>query len=325
MNEELYIVSTQLHNPSGLGEVARNSLSLGKFIEFEKSKELKNEKILYIDCPHFHVLKENKSYIWTVFEGTLIHDSWVKRLNCFEKIFTTHKFLKKSYETSGVTTSIDIVPQGFKRLMRTKSINKQSKLLKLGMFGFIQHRKNCVNLIDAVEDLIAAGFSIELNILFTYQRTLEQIEELLEKYKENPYINLNFENQITDDELAEWYSTLDVYIYPSKGEGWSMTPRESMYMGIPTIVSDIPVHDSLVESGFCTVIENDGWEEAYYEFFKEKCGQWNKIPKENIKKSIIDVYNNYDEKLKLAEEGSKWISDKWKWEDSINKIREILK
>ncbi len=39
------------------------------------------------------------------------------------------------------------------------------------------------------------------------------------------------------------------YAYPSSGEGWSFTPRESLFLGVPTVVSAIPVHAELRAPG----------------------------------------------------------------------------
>ncbi|MEZ4548823.1 MAG: hypothetical protein R3B51_14430 [Thermodesulfobacteriota bacterium] len=55
---------------------------------------------------------------------------------------------------------------------------------------------------------------------------------------------------VDEDGTSEWYAGLSCYVFPSSGEGWSFTPRESLYLGIPTLITDIPVHDELVRSGY---------------------------------------------------------------------------
>jgi hypothetical protein len=38
--------------------------------------------------------------------------------------------------------------------------------------------------------------------------------------------------------LLQEFRTADAYVFPTKGEGWGMTPREAMKAGLPTIFSD---------------------------------------------------------------------------------------
>jgi glycosyltransferase involved in cell wall biosynthesis len=120
------------------------------------------------------------------------------------------------------------------------------------------------------------------------------------------------------DQISEWYNNLSCYIFPSSGEGWSFTPRESTYLGVPTIVSDIPVHKELIESGFCKKIEASGKERAI--FGGNVFGEWSRVDEYDIFHSILDVYNNYEQWSVLAPQGGRWIEDKWRNEDMQAKL-----
>ncbi|MBW2992376.1 glycosyltransferase [Candidatus Woesearchaeota archaeon] len=320
----IYILANPIHftDPSGLGIVARESLAIGKILI--NPDKVSNKRILHCDNPAPLPIK-NKNYIWTTWESDRIPSSWVNVLNKhYVGIFVPHRSVKKAFESSGVEIPVHVVFQGYKRLKRTRPIKRGSDRLRLGMFaGNAASRKNPGKLCKAVKSLNKEGYNIYLYIKTTSYE-LESFEKSIKKFKKNPYINISFEKYITDKQLAEWYSDLDAYIFPSSGEGWSLTPRESLYMGIPTIVSDIPVHKELIDSGYVTKISADEYEDAYNEWINNACGKWKKITVEEIKKAILDVYNDYDEKLGKAQQGSRWIKDKWRWSDALQKIYKVI-
>ena len=47
----------------------------------------------------------------------------------------------------------------------------------------------------------------------------------------------------------EFISTFDCYVNLSKGEGFSIPPRESLALGIPCIISDNTAHKTICDSG----------------------------------------------------------------------------
>ena len=52
---------------------------------------------------------------------------------------------------------------------------------------------------------------------------------------DNIYLNREW---MTIDQQREWFSKADVYIAPSRGEGFGLMPLQAIAMGIPTILSD---------------------------------------------------------------------------------------
>ncbi len=125
------------------------------------------------------------------------------------------------------------------------------------------------------------------------------------------------------DGISEWYAKLSCYVFPSSGEGWSFTPRESLYLGIPTLITDIPVHGELVSSGYYKVIPVSGSEQA--EDLGEICGEWNTISVKDIREAIADVYSNYGMHLVTALQGAAWIENKWTNESSQQRLLEFMR
>ena len=125
------------------------------------------------------------------------------------------------------------------------------------------------------------------------------------------------------DEVAAWYNSLSCYVYPSSAEGWSGTPRESMFLGVPTIITAIPMHADLVQSGFCGIIPADGLEPATYE--GGVFGAWSRVRTEDIAQAIKEVYQDQCVAVQRARKGARWIEEKWLDADLQLALRHLLR
>jgi hypothetical protein len=94
-------------------------------------------------------------------------------------------------------------------------------------------------------------------------------------------------------------------------------------MGVPTLLTDIPVHKEIIESGYCRVIPVSGKEEAKFE--GSIFGQWDRVSVGDIEDAVWDVYQNYGSHLIRAIQGSRWIENKWTNESSQQRLLEFLR
>jgi tetratricopeptide (TPR) repeat protein len=303
----LYILDTHKNDLSGLGVIARHCSHLGELIG--DTTQVKG-KVLVPGRPDYYsslVNVDNVNYILTMFESNRIPQEWVNIINeKFTEVFVPHSWVKSAFQKSGVTRPIFIVPLAYQKRNRVKPLQKSTTQFKLGYLCGPTKRKNVEKLIEAVEQLNREGNSIELMIHCNWLKPEQKV------WKQYSFVNLT-EGKCYDNIINQWYSQLDAYICPSSGEGWSLTPRESMSLGIPTIISDIPVHDELLKSGFYLPIKSDDWEPAYYEFLQDYCGQWKSYSIQQIKSAIIAMIENYDYWYDVAQTGQHWVFSKYKW------------
>ncbi len=322
--DDIYILRTFEVAPfDGLTTVFERMSRIGVVIDDTRS--LKGKKVLVSGMPSFYtnrLSKENVNVVYTTFETTKIPAFWFEALNeHYDYCIVPHDHMKDVFIASGVRIPIEVIQQGFTRHNRAYRQKPKADIFRIGFLGVPNKRKNlfklyqaCVNLIGKIPGLRLA---VHVATLFGWMYT-----PFLGLIESTPFVEWT-EGFLTEDQISRWYSGLSCYVFPSNGEGWSFTPRESLYLGIPTILSDIPVHRELIESGFCKAIPVNGKEDADYE--GGVYGQWDRVSVQDIEDAIWDVYQNYGSFLIRAMQGSRWIENKWTNESSQQRVLEFMR
>ena len=132
---------------------------------------------------------------------------------------------------------ITLIPNGINlRFYKKKNKKKKSKFLKIGMAGRINSKR--------YHDLIIKSLNsetlkhLDINCSFAGDGELKKklkkivIEKNLDK-------KIFFNNDLNKLQLKKWYSSLDLYIQASKGEGLSISILQSMALGIPVLGSNV--------------------------------------------------------------------------------------
>lgn len=135
------------------------------------------------------------------------------------------------------------------------------------------------------------------------------IAETIHKKMEKQGIN-NIELHIESLPWAQYIqfmSSLDCYVLVSKGEGFSVTPREALALGIPCIISNNTAHKTLCQSGYVHGVNSDIKEKHEGEFYGVSCGSHFNCTIEDVRKALRDVYENYTQYLAKAHLGREWV------------------
>lgn len=99
-------------------------------------------------------------------------------------------------------------------------------------------RKNQVNLLRSWLDLRL--YEQDKSLVFVGRTSIPvpQIGELFESLPEAVKKKIFFLENISDADLRLLYQAADLFVYPSKGEGFGIPPLEAAALGIPTICSN---------------------------------------------------------------------------------------
>lgn len=264
----------------------------------------------------------NKNVIFTTFESDQLPEEWVRTINHYQHCIVAHAAIKEVFIASGIRIPVSVLHNGYQRYTRQEDGKVKHTSFNIGFLGIPVSRKNLIKLYEACKQLQQTMIP-ELQLYVHVATFYDWLDPTpFEEMKMDKMVHWTT-GKLTPQEVSDWYSHLSAYVFPSSGEGWSYTPRESLYLGIPAIISDIPVHRDLIETGFYKRIKTSGKIPA--DFNGVVHGSWDNIETDDIRDAIEDVYRRHGHFLNKAAQGAEWIKNHWKNEDIASEIIDLFR
>lgn len=248
---------------------------------------------------------------YSMLESSRIPPQWVNILNKkFDAVIVPDAWHLKTYKNSGVKIPLFVLPIILPHLEELLKVEPQFKPHVPFVFGTSAaswSHKNQLLLIKAFAKAFAHNPHVKLVInsrgyeepaFSLIQRTLKE---------------LNLNNILFTTERLAWkeyvklMQSFDCLVNYSKGEGFSIGPREALALGKPVILSDNSAHQTLCRTGYVKSVLSNIPEKAYYKAFDQECGYFFDTPLKDATSALIDVYDNYSAYVAKAQLGKKWV------------------
>ena len=95
----------------------------------------------------------------------------------------------------------------------------------------------------------------------------------------------------------------------SKGEGFSITPREALALGIPSVLSYNTGHLDICDSGFAMPVVCKDLKQAKYAYFpNEDCGVEYDCSVDDAADSLLNMFFNYESNIKNLDQVESWLN-----------------
>jgi glycosyltransferase involved in cell wall biosynthesis len=289
---------------------------LHKLIKYQNPKSL-GKYLIYLDpiwLPRHSmsvkdIIPKNKNLdciriAYSMAESSQICDEWVFIINSyFDYCLVPDSYYVDVYKNSGVNIPIFSVPLGtnLNDYLKAEIKEKSHKRFTFGNSSALIDRKNIGLLIEAFINVFGDNPDVILKINARNKDSeIENKIRTLSKNNINKNIYLNVE-ELSQNEYLRFMSSLDCFVNISKGEGFSIQPREAMALGMPVICSDNTAQKTLCNTQLIKTVKSDISEPAYYWYTKRYHGEQYTCKVEDVEKALVDVYQNYSEHLKLAQ------------------------
>jgi glycosyltransferase involved in cell wall biosynthesis len=207
----------------------------------------------------------------------LLYPRLIKKLA--NKVVATSGFVKRQLSNWGISS--EIIYPGIDHSIFKPSYSKlDHSYIKLLYVGSAYKYKSVLEMVKAVGYLIkqknVANIRLYLR-LHVKKWDYFKIKEYVRKYQlENNMIILDFP-YTTPNQLAEIYNKFcDIFITPSKWEGFGLPVIEAMACKKPIVARNIPIFQEIVKPSNAGILLNE-------------------FRPENLYKAISNIYNNYEQ------------------------------
>jgi glycosyltransferase involved in cell wall biosynthesis len=248
---------------------------------------------------------------YSMFESSRIPSEWVGILNQhFDAVIVPDVFLVEVYKNSGVKIPIFVIPLGLdlSSFLERPLKAKAGKPMVFANFGTCIARKNQVVLVKAFAQAFGDNPDVQLLLGWKsgYSLYARDVERELANYNLH---NVRLEKGGVDrSRYVQRFCNIDCYVSLSKGEGFSIQPREAMALGIPTIVTNSTGQRTICSCDAVRTVPAPLRPPAAYSFFTGVFGVYEDCTVADAAEALRDVYNNYEKYLKTAELRRNWVA-----------------
>jgi len=280
--------------------------------------------------PYKRVPKEAEIKIcYSMFESSAIPAEWASIINKnFDGVWVPDKWLVNVYKKSGVEKPVNVLPLAcdLKNFLEQPLKQKANDVFTFGVSSGIWMRKNVLGVIEAFKRAFPdENEKVQLRIHSRYGFPAE-VEKLRTAIDNDSRIELAIK-PVSDKTYLKFMCSLDAYILLSMGEGFSITPREAMALGLPVIVSDNTAHRTICESGLAHAVPTIAEIPGYYEAFRKAHGSFFVPDAEVAAQQMREIFEHRNEIYIDAQQRRIWAAQydtaNLK-EQYIKSVREVL-
>jgi len=231
--------------------------------------------------------KAKTKILYTTLEGDTLPSEWGEYCSLADNVITTSKFVQGVFKKGGVES--ECIPLGYDESVFVP----KEKDADDGVFTFLhyeafQDRKGWEDLLDAwhISGLAQEEFTARLIL-----KTVKPIKEVYNILKEReiflPYNVEVMSARLPHRCMPHLLSNADCFVFPSRGEGFGMSPLEALACGTQVILSVGHSHTEYFDHRYMIGVPADikipAWKDQ---------GSFVRCNVDKLASALKDVYNN---------------------------------
>jgi len=262
--------------------------------------------------------------IYTMFESTKIPDDWIDYLKAADEVWVPSQFNQVAFEAAGIKTTI--MHLGYDNEVY-KPIERTTARKDRRPFTFLHY--NAFNIRKGFTEVWKA-FTAE------FEKT-EPVKLILKTTQNNsplPITKGEYPNveiiygKVTEREMHDIMARSDCFVFPSRGEGFGMTPLECMATGMPTIIPNAHGMSEYFDSKYMYEVKVKETCPALYARYKDMdVGQMFVSDVDDLRKKMRWVVEHNDEALDMGRRAAEYVKP-WAYtqiyQKHITRVREIM-
>jgi len=289
-------------------------------VHISRSQEGQGIGVLFHN-PYSVLQLENKyRIIYTMFESTKIPEDWIEYLNAADMVIVPSTWCASVFAESGVETTV--LPLGYNHRLFTYK-KREAKRKSHETFTFLHY--NAYNLRKGFLELVNAftkEFEPDEPVKLILKTTLKKPPF---PFPPSQYPNIEvLEGSISDKQLVDLCHRSDAFVFPSRGEGFGITPLEAMATGMTAIVPNSHGISEYFDKDYMYEVNVKGeCASAYSRYKGVDTGKMFLCDVDHLRQQMRYVYEHQEEAIEKGRKAAEYVKN-WTFEKSAIKLKEIF-
>lgn len=251
-------------------------------------------------------------------ETTLIPKSWVSRINLFDALLVPCKQNIEAFHNSGVKVPIELIHWGLDPLRFYRLDRPEREVFTFGHMGALSFRKGTDLLIEAFQQAFPNEKDVKLICKTSFNTYPFNTKDPRIKVMMTPFS--------PEELISEFFKQIDCFVFPTRGEGWGMTPMEAMATGIPAIVTGWagPMEYMSPEDGWLLDYKLTPATNFSEKVYHEDCGEWAEPNKDQLIEFMRYAYSHRAEVKEKGAKAAARMSKEFLWKDKVKMFHSAL-
>lgn len=262
---------------------------------------------------------------YTAWESTELKDGWKERMLYVDDLWATSSWTAEVFKEATGREDIHVYPHGI-------SIDWSPKKRELGnVFRFLhigepQARKNGQLTVDAFAELFGNNPEFQLILKCTNINTTRVFHEdgTIAGGPDSKYKNIKVITQeMNHNTMIDLYHAAHALIYPTTGEGFGFIPLQALATGMPTATTTPwAEYEKYINVPIKSILSPSDMQKIHP-------GNVYNVCKDEIKKSMIEIVENYEKYRKSSYKNSFHVHMDYDWDHvtqtTVERLKKIIK
>lgn len=272
---------------------------------------------LVYHAPQAIMRLENRFRIlYTMFESDEIPHSWHDYLKFANLVLVPSKWCQEVFAKAGVETTV--VPLGYNDKVFKYFARPPRDTFTFLHYDAFNTRKGWTEVFQAFEKAFKATDKVKLVLKTTK-------DHLPFPFVPSQYPNIEvIKGQVMEPELVRICEEADAFVFPSRGEGFGLTPLEAMATGLPAIIPNAHGISEYFNSECMVEVAVKGTCPALYGKYKdEPVGSMVVCDVDDLAKKMRYLYENQKKARAMGIKASEYVKQ-WTYKQTSEKLKEII-
>jgi glycosyltransferase involved in cell wall biosynthesis len=309
-------------NPHGYGQSTKPLIEALEDAGIPVSNVYTGQEVgIVYSYPHpIESLQTKKKVLYSMFESTMIDPAWIPYLKKTDKIFVPSHFCQEAFASRGIET--EVIPLGYNPTNFFYKEKQDDGIFTFSMYNAFDQRKGW--------DILFGAFVEE----FGKQEDVKLILKTVVNKLPFPILRSEYPNveiitgSVPQQNLRDLLYKTDCFVFPSRGEGFGLTPLEALACGTTSIIPNASGMSEYFDDRYFIELQVEGMRAPIYENFDiSVVGEMVEPSKKDLRKKMRWAYEHRTKCWEMGYQGSQWVKENYTIKRTgvllANKLRQI--